>query len=348
MEIGDLLRRAAVLLGYAPALTCGDRTLTFREIDSATDRLGHALLRKGLRPGERVGVLMPNGIDGLLAYYALAKAGLVRVSLNVRDTADDHEFRLRDSGCRALISERAGPAAAVEMFFGLDDLARLMADEPEGPCEVPRDAEAPYRLGYTGGTTGQPKAVTLSMRSEHAEITNYLRNLFPDIEPGDVMVHAAPVTHASGSFFLPHLIRGAHNVVLPSFEPGILLEELERRRAAATFLVPTMLAMVLDDPNVADVRLPALRLLRLRRVAHRPVRRGPGPGGVRRGAGPDLRAVRGADDDHAAPPGRARPGRQRRDVPTRWWRSGWWTRPTVSCRPGRAARSSGQILMSGY
>ena len=50
-------------------------------------------------------------------------------------------------------------------------------------------------------------------------------------------------------------------MVLPSFEPGILLEELERRRAAATFLVPTMLAMVLDDPNVADVRLPALRRL---------------------------------------------------------------------------------------
>lgn len=261
MEIGDLLRRAAARFGDAPAVTCGERTLTFKEFDSATDRLGNALLRRGLTPGDRVGVLMPNGIDGLLAYYALAKAGLVRVSLNVRDTADDHAFRLRDSGCRALIGERADPAAAVEMFFGPDDLARMTADEPAARCEVPRDAEAPYRLGYTGGTTGPPKAVTLSMRSEHAEITNYLLDLVPDIGLDDVMVHAAPVTHASGSFFLPHLIRGAHNVVLPSFEPGLLLEELQRRRAATTFLVPTMLAMVLDEPNVADVRLPALRRL---------------------------------------------------------------------------------------
>ncbi len=261
MEIGDLLRRAAARFADAPAITCGERTLSFRDFDSATDRLGNALLRSGLRPGERVGVLMPNGIDGLLAYYALAKAGLVRVSLNVRDTAEDHAFRLADSGCRALIAERAAPAAELEMFFGPDDIARLMADEPEGRCEVPRDAEAPYRLGYTGGTTGTPKAVTLSLRSEHAEITNYLLDLVPDIAPGDVMVHAAPVTHASGSFFLPHLIRGAHNVVLPSFQPGLLLEELERRRAATTFLVPTMLAMVLDEPNVADVRLPALRRL---------------------------------------------------------------------------------------
>ena len=260
VEIGDLLRRAASQFGDAPAVTCGDRTLSFREFDSATDRLGNALLRCGLVPGDRVAVLLPNGIDGLLAYYALAKSGLVRVSLNVRDTPEDHEFRLRDSGSRALISDWSG-SASVEMHFGPDELARLTSDGPAGRCDVPRDAEAPYRLGYTGGTTGPPKAVTLSLRSEHAEITNYLLDLIPGIGPGDVMVHAAPVTHASGSFFLPHLVRGAHNVMLPSFDPAALLEELQRRNATATFLVPTMLAMVLEEPGVEDVKTPALRRL---------------------------------------------------------------------------------------
>jgi acyl-CoA synthetase (AMP-forming)/AMP-acid ligase II len=258
VEIGDLIRRAANRFGDAPAITCGDRTLSFREFDAATDRLGNALLRHGLEPGDRVAVLLPNGIDGLIAYYALAKSGLVRVSLNVRDTPADHEFRLRDSGSRALISDRAA-SGVVEWAFDLDDVARMVAGGPDGACDVPRDAEAPYRLGYTGGTTGPPKAVTLSLRSEHAEITNYLLDLVPDIRPRDVMVHAAPVTHASGSFFLPHLIRGAHNVMLPSFQAGMVLEELQRRRATATFLVPTMLAMVLDEPGVDDVRVPALR-----------------------------------------------------------------------------------------
>ncbi|MCW2723520.1 MAG: o-succinylbenzoate--CoA ligase [Frankiales bacterium] len=260
MEIGDLLSRAAVRFGDAPAVTCGDRTLSFREFDAATDRLGNALLRRGLSPGDRVAVLMPNGIEGLIAYYALAKSGLVRVSLNVRDTPADHAFRLRDAQCRALISDRTSDGV-VELNLGMDDLARMTADEPPGRCDVPRDAEAPYRLGYTGGTTGPPKAVTLSMRSEHAEITNYLLDLVPDIRAGDVMVHAAPVTHASGSFFLPHLIRGAHNVMLPSFDAGLLIEELQRREATATFLVPTMLAMVLDDPSIEQVRTPALRRL---------------------------------------------------------------------------------------
>jgi acyl-CoA synthetase (AMP-forming)/AMP-acid ligase II len=234
--------------------------MSFVEFNEATDQLGNALLAKGLQAGDRVAVLLPNGIDGLVAYYALAKSGLVRVSMNVRDTAEDHEYRIVDSGSRALISDRSSCAAA-ELNIGLDDLEKMIAAGPAGPCDVPRDAEAPYRLGYTGGTTGRPKAVTLSMRSEHAEVTNYLLDLVPDIAPGDVMLHAAPVTHASGSFFLPHLIRGAHNVVIPSFTPGGYLEELQRSQPTATFLVPTMLAMVLDDPSIADVQTPRLRHL---------------------------------------------------------------------------------------
>jgi acyl-CoA synthetase (AMP-forming)/AMP-acid ligase II len=260
VEIGDLVRRAAQRFGRAPAVTCGSRTLSFIEFDEATDRLGNSLLAKGLRPGERVAVALPNGIDGLIAYYGLAKAGLVRVSLNTRDTPHDHAVRIRDSESRAVIGENAR-SADPEFAFGLDDLASMIADGPAQPCDIPRTAEEPYRLGYTGGTTGQPKGVILSMRSEHAEITSYLLDLLPDIRPGDIMLHAAPVTHASGSFFLPHLVRGAHNVLLPSFNAGEFLEELQRLRATATFLVPTMMAMVLDHAAGARLDVPNLRRL---------------------------------------------------------------------------------------
>ena len=89
MQIGSLIRRAALHYGDAPCLVEDDRIVSFREFDALTDRLGNALLARGLEPGDRVGVLLPNGIDCLVAYYALAKAGLVRVSLNTRETADD-------------------------------------------------------------------------------------------------------------------------------------------------------------------------------------------------------------------------------------------------------------------
>lgn len=260
MQVGDLIRRAAQRWGDAVALETQGRTMSFVEFDRATDRLGNAILSAGLVPGDRVAVLLPNGIAGLVAFYALAKSGLVRVQLNTREGITDHEFKVSDSGARALIGDGTTVSGA-EFSWNIDDLDRMAHDGDDAPCDVPRDAEAVYRLAYTGGTTGRPKAVMLTMRSEHAEITNYLLDLVPDIAPGDVMLHAAPVTHASGSFVLPHLIRGGRSVLLPRFDAGGCLEALQSTGAATTFLVPTMLARMLDEPNVADVETPALRWL---------------------------------------------------------------------------------------
>jgi acyl-CoA synthetase (AMP-forming)/AMP-acid ligase II len=78
MQVGALIRRAALHFRDAPCLVEGSRVVSFREFDALTDRLGNALLALGLEPGDRVGVLMPNGISCLVVYYALAKSGLVR------------------------------------------------------------------------------------------------------------------------------------------------------------------------------------------------------------------------------------------------------------------------------
>ena len=90
-------------------------------------------------------------------------------------------------------------------------------------------------------------------------MSNYLLEHVPGIERGDVMLHAAPVSHASGSYFLPHLVRGATSVLLPRFRTGEFLEWMERTGAQRTFLVPTMMATLLDEPNLADVALPQLK-----------------------------------------------------------------------------------------
>lgn len=94
MQIGALIRRAALQFGDAPCLSEGARTLSFRDFDRATDRLANALLALGLKPGDRVGVLLPNGIDCLIAYCALAKNGMIRVGLNIRETLDNQRYKL--------------------------------------------------------------------------------------------------------------------------------------------------------------------------------------------------------------------------------------------------------------
>lgn len=260
MQIGSLIRRAALHYGDAPCLVEDDRIVSFREFDALTDRLGNALLARGLEPGDRVGVLLPNGIDCLVAYYALAKAGLVRVSLNTRETADDHAYKLADSESRGVICGDGEAVPDLEFRIRTSDLSALIAQAPAAPCIVDRDLEAPYRMGYTGGTTGRPKAVTLTMRGEGAELSAFLVDLMPGIGRGDTFLHAAPIAHASGAFFLPALVRGARSLVMKKFDPGQFITLAASQRASMTFLVPTMLAMVLEHETCAKADLALQRI----------------------------------------------------------------------------------------
>jgi acyl-CoA synthetase (AMP-forming)/AMP-acid ligase II len=262
VQVGSLIRTAARRYGDAPCLTADGRTVTFAEFDRATDRVGMAFLAGGMAPGDRVGVLLPNGIEGLVVYYALAKAGLVRVPLNHRETPPEWTYKLQDSGARGLVhsgTEIDGPDLV--QSWGPEWLEKTAWSGSAEPCDVFRDVEAPYRLGYTGGTTGKPKGAILTMRSEHAELAHFLVDLLPGVGPGDVMLHAAPVIHASGAFFLPHLVRGAHNVVMTAWNPSAYLEELQRTAATASFLVPTMIAMAIDEPGADALQVPRLRRL---------------------------------------------------------------------------------------
>ena len=205
-----------------------------------------------------VGVLLPNGIHCLVAYYALAKSGLVRVSLNVRETAADHRYKLGDSGARGLVHDDVEGVEGFDapMVYGTHALRRLIDDGPPGVCRVDRDLQAPFRLGFTGGTTGAPKAVMLTTLGETAELSAFLMDLVPDLAPGDRFLHAAPIAHASGAFFLPSLVRGVHQLIMPHFDAAGFIAMAAQERATHTFLVPTMLAMIMEEPalETADLR----------------------------------------------------------------------------------------------
>lgn len=261
-QIGGLVRRAAIHHGGRPCLVEGERIVSFRDFDRLTDRLGNGLLTSGLLPGDRVGVLLPNGIDCLVAYYALAKAGLVRVSLNTRETDRDHRYKLADSQSRAVIHDGSFPDLGVERALSTADLAALLATATDTPCAMDRALDAPYRLGYTGGTTGEAKAVTLTERGELAELSAFLTDLVPGMGAEDRFLHAASIAHASGAFFLPALARGATSLVMPKFEPAAFIRLAVEARASMTFLVPTMLAMILEEPELETAPLG------LRRIAY--------------------------------------------------------------------------------
>lgn len=257
MQIGSLIRRAALYYRDATCLTEGDRDISFREFDRLTDVVGNALLARGLEPGDRVGVLLPNSVECLVAYYALAKSGLVRVGMNTRETLENHRYKLADSGSRAVIHDDVD-GLDVEVAIGSEEFAAMFAHGDDSPCAVDRALDAPLRLGYTGGTTGQAKAVTLTTRGELAELSAFLMDLVEDLEPGNTFLHAAPIAHASGAFFLPALTRGVRSLVMKKFGAAEFVDLAAREQASHSFLVPTMLAMILEQPGIANANF-ALR-----------------------------------------------------------------------------------------
>ena len=259
MQIGALIQRAAQQFGDAPCLTEGERTLSFRDLDLATNRLANALRDRGLKAGDRVSIILPNSIDCLIAYYATAKAGLVRVQLNTRETLENHLYKIGDSGSRGVIHADIEGVTA-DVLIGRAELKQMITNgRPEDFCEY-RDLDAPFRLGYTGGTTGKSKAVTLTTRTDLVELSAFLTDLLPELRSGDKFLHAAPIAHASGAFFLPSLVRGVHSIVMTKFDAGECLELAERTQAAFTFLVPTMIAMLLEEPRIAEVRIAFKRI----------------------------------------------------------------------------------------
>ena len=260
MQIGSLIRRSARHFGTAPCLTEDARTLSFVDFDAATDRVGNALLDRGLTKGDRVSVILPNSIDCLIVYYALAKAGLVRVQLNVRETIANHVYKVHDSASRAIIHDGIEGVDA-EIMIGRDELSRMIGEGRSEPCVVDRGLEEPLRFGYTGGTTGKAKAVVLTTGGELTELSAFLTDLIPDIHEGDIFLHAAPIAHASGAFFLPSIARGVHSVVMRKFDAAGFLQLAQTTKASVTFLVPTMIAMLLEAPGINDVELSLRRIV---------------------------------------------------------------------------------------
>jgi acyl-CoA synthetase (AMP-forming)/AMP-acid ligase II len=124
---------------------------------------------------------------------------------------------------------------------------------------VPLSEEDYATLQYTSGTTGKLKAAIHTQGSWAAMATNILSTL--SIDKGDIMMHAAPLTHASGILVLPHWIKGAANAILPNFHPQEYLHAVETIKPTTLNLVPTMIVMLLSHPEVEKFSFDSVRSL---------------------------------------------------------------------------------------
>ncbi len=218
--------------------------------------------RHRLAPGDRVALAMKNCPQYYEVLFACWHAGLTAVPMNAKLHPKEFEYILGNAGAKLCVAtpDLAGSIAGAEVVAtGSHDYARL-EDAPAAPAEV-RPEDTAW-LFYTSGTTGVPKGAMLT----HRNLLFSNQAYFADIDklaPGDSILHAAPLTHGSGLYGLPHLAAGALNVIPESgsFEPEEIFRLIAAHRGVSFFAAPTMLVRLMASPAAGSADLRNLKTI---------------------------------------------------------------------------------------
>jgi long-chain acyl-CoA synthetase len=279
LNLAVMLRESAKGRPEKAAVVLDKLRLPYGALEAATNQVAGSLVAAGMRPGDRVGIMLPNVPQFPIAYYGVLKAGAVVVPMNVLLKAPEVEFYLRDSEARFLIAWEDFAGEAMSGAGGLEGIGIFVAGRPGGhPPEGARDfAElmqgppdfdmVPTSPGdtavilYTSGTTGRPKGAELS----HL-------NLFMCCEVGatrlvayreeDVAMAVLPLFHSFGqsSVMNTTFYAGGTITLVPRFDPGKVLEVIQRDRVTIFAGVPTMYFALLNHPERERFDTSALRL----------------------------------------------------------------------------------------
>jgi fatty-acyl-CoA synthase len=276
---GGVLRAAAEGAPDAVALVAGvpdpagRRRISYAELCTEAERAARALLGRFV-PGERVAVWAPNSPQWIVLQFGAALAGLTLVTVNPLYRAEELRHVLGQSRAAGvfLVPEVRGvstvdvldqvraqlPALRHSVLF-TDWAAFCASGSPTEPLpEV--DPGDPAQIQYTSGTTGVPKGAVI----HHRGLTNNARYVAAQLQlaAGEVLVNPMPLFHTAGSgcYTLGPLQAQATQVLMPFFDPALLLALTESERSAIFGGVPTMLFAALDHPDFARRDLSSTRL----------------------------------------------------------------------------------------
>ena len=242
------------------ALTLGGTRITFRELHSRVEGIATALGNEGLRVGDRLAFLLPNGPEYIELVYACSLMGVIAVPLNTRLSAPEIDRVLVDANPHGLVRHSSLPTPTVRPTW-----QRVLDQEPwQAPSgsypSVCYDPEAVLALIYTSGTTGHPKGVIVTHANVLADVDNL--NFWMRYTEGGVYLHAAPIFHIADfpSLFAAAAL-GACQHTIPKFSPQNFCETVERERVTHTVLVPTMINLLTQFPEVKKFDLSSLEVL---------------------------------------------------------------------------------------
>jgi long-chain acyl-CoA synthetase len=257
MNLAWLLHASARRLPQAPAIALGARTVAnYGELSGRVARLAGGMLARGLGRGERVALAMKNCPEYYEVLFACWHAGLAAVPVNAKLHPKEFATILEDCGAKLAFATPDLEAAVPGALSVASREYRALRDAQPVPCADVGPGELAW-LFYTSGTTGVPKGAMLT----HRNLLFATQDYYADIDrlgPGDSILHAAPMSHGSGLYGVPHVAAGALNVIPEGggFEPDEIFRLVAAHRGLSFFAAPTMLVRLMASPAAggADLR----------------------------------------------------------------------------------------------
>ena len=228
------------------------REVSWRRYNDNCDAVARGLLRRGLRPGERIGILSGNRAEFLEVFYGAMRAGVVPVLINILQPKETIDWVARNSEVRLVVGEAAlRPLAPQDLPF--------VEFESDYPAFLDPGPLTPFAAGYddigfhayTSGSTGRPKGAMLSHRA-HSWVAETMSK-DRDFGPADRMVIAAAIYHKHGMNSVKCvLVGGSTMILMRRFEARKYLEIATRYRATVVSGVPTMFALMLQQRDIIE------------------------------------------------------------------------------------------------
>ncbi|WP_263253872.1 AMP-binding protein [Saccharopolyspora rosea] len=255
------------------ALVHGDRHVTYGEIVDQVHRLARTLDAHGLQPGDVVTLLGGNAPEMIMVRLAANLLGCGVAQLYNGISVESKAAIVADVECRALIVdpgfadnarqvlEHCSPGEVLGLGPGIGtDLLAEAADQPAEPVEGRARPDDVQQIRHTGGTTGHPKGICYTFATGLARAQQ--RPEGPQLITSETrLLVCTTIAHAAGFMADSVLQNGGVVVLHDEFEPGAVLETIERERIELMFLLPPLLYKLLDHPSIDDRDLGSLRCI---------------------------------------------------------------------------------------
>src|SRR5580704_8682557 len=269
-NLAQNLTRTTRAHGGRVAVRVDDATMTYRDLDEASARVAGLLHERGVKPGDGVGIMMPNVAEVPVVYYGVLRAGGVVVPMNPLLKAREVAYYLGDSGAGLMFAwhafadqARGGAEQADADVIVVDGVAfpDLLASAAVDDRVAERDDEDTAVILYTSGTTGHPKGAELT----HGNLisnTDVTRTDIVQAGPEDVIFGGLPLFHVFGQTVALNVAvaAGACLTLLPRFDAGHALRIIAGHRVTVFEGVPTMYVALLHAPDRAGYDTAALRM----------------------------------------------------------------------------------------